>query len=105
MRSDMEGMPERMQTPENIIDCFLDHGGEGERIVACLAEFDLVVIKANLLAAKDAEIAALRSAVERFVYETTHLSPMEYDGSHKCTISSNALNQGRAALEMSGGVK
>jgi transposase len=46
MRSDMEDMPEALQTPENIIDCFLDRGGEGERIIKCLAEFGFEVVRA-----------------------------------------------------------
>ena len=43
-------------------------------------------------------IEALRAALQRMVYETTHLSPMEDDGSHWCKISAEALAQARAAL-------
>jgi hypothetical protein len=32
------------------------------------------------------------------VYETTHLSPMEPDGSHWCKISAETLANARAAL-------
>ena len=45
-----------------------------------------------------AERERLRSALERMVYETTHLSPLEDDGSHWCKISREALEQSRAAL-------
>lgn len=42
---------------------------------------------------------ALRRALAQFVYETTHLSPMEDDGSHWCKISAECLEQARKALE------
>jgi hypothetical protein len=45
MRSDMDDMPIEAQTPDNIIDCFLDRGGEGERIIKCLAEFGFEVVR------------------------------------------------------------
>jgi hypothetical protein len=37
-------------------------------------------------------------ALKTFIYETTHLSPVEEDGSHWCKISKDCLRQGRAAL-------
>ena len=45
-----------------------------------------------------AEVARLREALERMVYETTHLSPEEDDGLHWCCISKDALAKARAAL-------
>lgn len=43
-------------------------------------------------------------ALEQFVYETTCLSPMEDDGSHKCRISRKCLEKGREALRLMGAV-
>ncbi len=43
-----------------------------------------------------------RSTLERFVYETTHLSAENVDGSHDCTISKKCLLHGRIALELFG---
>lgn len=52
-----------------------------------------------------AEIARLRAEVERLreiikeaVYEVTHLSPEELDGSHWARISAEWLQKARAAL-------
>jgi hypothetical protein len=45
---------------------------------------------------------AMRAALETMVYEATHLSPMEDDGSHKCRISKGALAKARAALKGNG---
>jgi hypothetical protein len=50
------------------------------------------------LAEARAEVARLREALRSFVYETTHLSPLEDDGSHWCRISAETLSKGRAAL-------
>lgn len=41
----------------------------------------------------------LAAALEWLVYEITHLSPREDDGSHKCRISGDALERARRALE------
>ena len=49
--------------------------------------------RASLAPAKDA-----RSALQRFIYEATHLSSEEVDGSHWCKISAECLEQGRQAL-------
>jgi hypothetical protein len=46
------------------------------------------------LAAMEQAGAALRE----HIYETTHLSPEEDDGSHWCSISKNCLNGSRQAL-------
>lgn len=45
-----------------------------------------------------AEVERLREALRVMIYETTHLSPMEPDGSHWCRITADALNTARAAL-------
>ena len=45
-------------------------------------------------AISDAMVEALR----QFIYETTHLSREEDDGSHRCIISKQTLEKGRAAL-------
>lgn len=42
--------------------------------------------------------AELVAALRVMVYETTHLSRREDDGSHWCKISSDALHKARAAL-------
>lgn len=41
---------------------------------------------------------ALVCALREMVYETTHLSPVEDDGSHWCRISAGTLAQARAAI-------
>ena len=47
---------------------------------------------------KIAEIERLKAALRHLVYEITHLSPEEDDGSHRCRISKSALQSARAAL-------
>lgn len=50
---------------------------------------------------KEAEkkrLGDLEAALREMVYETTHLSPCEDDGSHKCKISAATLAKARAAL-------
>ena len=44
------------------------------------------------------EIEKLRTALRELIYETTHLSPQEDDGSHRCTITGETLRKARAAL-------
>jgi hypothetical protein len=44
-------------------------------------------------------VAKLKGALREMIYETTHLSPQEDDGSHWCKISKRALEKARAALE------
>jgi hypothetical protein len=44
------------------------------------------------------EVSRLRCALQRMVYETTHLSRQQDDGSHWCNISHDALTEARAAL-------
>jgi len=55
-------------------------------------------IRADVVASLTAERDRLREALARLVYEATHLSPMQDDGSHVCAISSVALKNARAAL-------
>ena len=45
-----------------------------------------------------AELAEAVDALQMFVYETTHLSPIEDDGSHWCKISADCLETARAFL-------
>lgn len=44
------------------------------------------------------EVSWLRKALARMVYETTRLSALEDDGSHRCVISSDALAEAREVL-------
>ena|ERR1700722_5908257 len=41
--------------------------------------------------------AKLRKALRLMIHESTHLSPMEDDGSHWCRITRESLEQARAA--------
>ena len=50
------------------------------------------------LAALKAELAEAVADLQMFVYETTHLSPIEDDGSHWCKISAECLSNARAFL-------
>lgn len=47
----------------------------------------------------EAEITRMREALGRMIYETTHLSAVEDDGSHWCKISGEVLALARAAIE------
>jgi septal ring factor EnvC (AmiA/AmiB activator) len=47
---------------------------------------------------RKAKNARLRAALRELIYETTHLSPQEDDGSHRCTITGETLRKARAAL-------
>ena len=49
--------------------------------------------------ALQARVAKLEGALREMVYEATHLSPQEDDGSHWCKISKGTLEKARAALE------
>jgi hypothetical protein len=46
----------------------------------------------------DPRVKALVEALALIIYETTHLSPQEDDGSHWCKISAECLEKGRQAL-------
>jgi len=45
-----------------------------------------------------ADLDRMREALAEYVYETTHLSPMEVDGSHWCRIPAETLARARSAL-------
>ena len=51
------------------------------------------------------ENKAMREALKELVYEVTHLSPLEDDGSHKCKISGAALENALRALSGAGAEK
>ena len=55
-------------------------------------------VRADLCTPTDERVKALEAALQTFIYETTHLSPIEDDGSHWCKISAECLEKGRAAL-------
>jgi len=48
------------------------------------------------------EIERLRTALREMIYETTHLSPENDDGSHDCRIRATTLRQAREALNVKG---
>jgi hypothetical protein len=64
------------------IDAFVSIGNEAAALLVSLAD----------------EVVRLREALAAMVYETTHLSPMEVNGDHRCRISAAALTRARAAL-------
>lgn len=53
----------------------------------------------GVLRAIAAERDALKAALALMVYEATHLSPIEEDGSHWCRITGPCLTEARAALQ------
>lgn len=57
-----------------------------------------LTLAADRIEALEAENERLLGALRVMIYETTHLSPMEPDGSHWCRITADALNIARAAL-------
>jgi hypothetical protein len=54
---------------------------------------------ADAIDAQAREIQRLRAALTEYVYETTHLSPQNDDGSHWCKISKDMLANARIALK------
>jgi hypothetical protein len=67
--------------------------------------YDGIYCRDETIRLQDAEIARLKAEVERkreiikeAVYEVTHLSPEELDGSHWARISAEWLQKARAAL-------
>jgi hypothetical protein len=66
------------------------------------ADLELIVEAVNSHASLKARIEELEAALREMVYETTHLSALEDDGSHKCRISKGALGLARAALRSKG---
>ncbi len=65
---------------------------------ACIAGTPMVPVHKHTVREAADEIERLKEALRTMVYETTHLSPMETDGSHWCKISAEALAQARATL-------
>jgi hypothetical protein len=61
--------------------------------------FDLFQQLADAIDAQAREIQRLRAALKEYVYETTHLSPQNDDGSHWCKISKDVLANAREALK------
>jgi hypothetical protein len=78
----------------------------GERCIQIAAEIERLQAERDNLFTTNGEIAntiaadnlRLRAALKTMVYETTHLSSLEDDGSHKCRISKRALAAAREAL-------
>lgn len=66
-------------------------GGQHPQSIACREA-------ANLITAQAERIKALEGALGSLIYEITHLSPMEDDGSHRCKVSAGAMKEARAAL-------
>ena len=78
-----------------------------ERILAATIDYDKtpmpdgaepISISCGEIREAASEIIMLREVLRGFVYEATHLSPVEADGSHWCKISSSCLKNGRNAL-------
>jgi len=53
---------------------------------------------ANEIERLQAENARLQESLGQLIYEVTHLSPQEDDGSHWCRITGQTLKKARAAL-------
>jgi transcriptional regulator with XRE-family HTH domain len=66
-----------------------------------IADRDNAITRAE---AAEAKCAGMAEALKEMVYETTHLSPPEDDGAHKCRISAAALSRAREALKQWGEV-
>tara|TARA_B000000460_G_scaffold248815_2_gene227338 strand:- start:4518 stop:4883 length:366 start_codon:yes stop_codon:yes gene_type:complete len=58
--------------------------------------------KAIIIADLEARVAELERALATMIYEATHLSPEEDDGSHWAKIAREVLAQARAALAQKG---
>lgn len=85
------------ETPESI---WIDRGPNGGWMFRTEKLHDSVkqYVPADRIEQLTAEVERLREALRVMIYETTHLSPMEPDGSHWCRITADALNTARAAL-------
>lgn len=59
----------------------------------------------NIILGLEDEIGQLRKALGLMIYETTHLSAAESNGSHWCKISGEALALARKAIEAEGPLK
>lgn len=60
---------------------------------------NLVHKRGNQVVLLKNENKKLRQALAEYVYETTHLSPEEEDGSHWCRINSSTLQSARKLLK------
>lgn len=54
--------------------------------------------KTRIIPRSKRKAALLESALANMLYEVTHLSPQEDDGSHWCKISAEAVRLAREAL-------
>ena len=59
---------------------------------------EVAQVASDEIARLRAKNARLRAALRELIYETTHLSPQQDDGSHRCTITGETLRKARAAL-------
>ena len=77
-----------------------DKGGEGDwpQSLTFMVPAHQLPTRADLCTPTDERVKSLEAALQTFIYETTHLSPLEDDGSHWCKISAECLEKGRAAL-------
>ena len=82
MRAEVDACHANINTKADFIDATINQLAYADEVVDTLR----------------AEVARLRSALQSMVYETTHLSPLQDDGSHWCKISHVALAEARAAL-------
>lgn len=68
-----------------------------------LAADEIERLSALLSSPRVEDVRRMREALKEMVYETTHLSSSEEDGSHICKISAQTLSQARAALSLPDG--
>jgi hypothetical protein len=73
--------------------------GEDDPALAIVGPWGNSDANAHLIAAAP----DLYDALSELVYEATHLSPLEDDGSHVCRISKEALAKARKALSLARG--
>lgn len=64
--------------------------------VETFEEAEFLVDELNGKESLTAQLEEARKALRTFIYETTHLSACENDGSHWCKISKETLEKGRA---------
>lgn len=87
-RADWDAMP-HVRTKDEIFSWFFRYA---EPLLTALEQMQA---QESTLRAR---VETLELALRNMVYETTHLSPAEDDGSHWCRVSSEVLAQARAAL-------
>lgn len=61
-------------------------------------EHKITIFMADKAIEEAHKVGQLKVALERMLYEATHLSAEEEDGSHKCKISKSTLTLARDAL-------